>query len=317
MVKCGYTSAGTQRWKCSRCLKVSCRKRQDVSKNNTSRLMRNWLLGMDSISKISKKIGITRRALTKRFSNIKKLPRIPLKKLESEIILVLDGTFISKDRILLIAYDLISRQPLAWAFTNRECFSSWFKLLSSIKTKHQVTALVSDGQKGLIKAIQMLFPRVPHQRCIAHIVRRSLAWLTRNPKTEAGLELRQLILKLKNVRSKELVLIWKQYFELWNEKYSEFLKEKSINPLTQKSWFTHRRVRAIRSLIKNSLGSMFWYVANPNIPNTTNVVEGGLNSQLSELLRRHRGITRKQKEALATCFLYSQRKAILSTRKFS
>lgn len=317
MVKCGHTSAGTQRWKCFKCLKVSCRKREDVAKSNMSRLMRNWLLGMNSISDISTKIGITRRALTKRFSNIKKLPRISLKKLGKEIILILDGTYISKDRVLLIAYDLISEQPIAWAFTSRECFDSWVRLLSKIKTKHIVSALVSDGQKGLIKAIQMLFPDIPHQRCIAHIVRRSLAWLTRRPKTEAGLELRHLILKLKNVKSEELVLLWKKDFRLWDEKHRDFLKQKSNNPLTQKSWFTHRRVRAIRSLIKNALTSMFCYIKNLNIPNTTNSVEGGINSQLSELLRRHRGITRKQKEALATCFLYSKRKAILSTRKFS
>jgi len=279
--------------------------------------MRNWLLGTNTLAEISKKISITRRALTKRFSKIKKLLRVALKKLGKEIILILDGTLISKDRVLLIVYDFISKQPLAWAFTNRECFHSWVKLLSRVQAKHRVAALVSDGQKGLIKALQMLFPGIPHQRCIAHIVRRSLAWLTRKPKTEAGLELRLLILKLKNVQSKELVLLWKQYFKLWDEKHREFLKEKSLNPLTQKSWFTHRRVRAIRSLIKHALPSMFWYITNPNIPNTTNSVEGGINSQLSELLRRHRGITRKQKEALATCFLYSKRKAILSTRKFS
>lgn len=317
MVKCGFTSAGTQRWKCSLCLKVSCRKRKDVSKNNTSCLMRNWLLGMNSISDIAKKIGITRRALTKRFSNIKKLPRIPLKKLGKEIVLILDGTQISKNRILLVVYELVSEQPLAWAFTNRECFNSWFKLLSTVKAKYQITALASDGQKGLIKAIQMLFPGIPHQRCLIHIVRRSTTWLTRRPKTEAGIELRAHILKLKYVKSVELALAWKEYFKLWDKKHHEFLKEKSINPLTQKSWFTHRRIRSIRSLIKNALEGMFWYTTNPNIPNTTNAVEGGINSELSELLRRHRGVTIKQKEALATCFLYSKRNAILSTRKFS
>lgn len=277
--------------------------------------MRRWLLGMDSLSEISKKIGISRKALSKRFSGIKKFPRISLKKLGKEIILILDGTLISKDRVLLVVYELMSEQPLAWAFTHRECFSSWVKLLSGIKNKYQVTALASDGQKGLIKAIQELFPDIPHQRCIAHIVRRSLAWLTRRPKTEAGAELRRHILKLKSVKSEDLAITWQQTFESWDEKHREFLKQKSVNPLTQKSWFTHRRVRAIRSLIKNAIPSMFRYIANPNIPNTTNSVEGGINSQLSELLRRHRGITRKQKEALATCFLYSKRKASLSTRK--
>ena len=277
--------------------------------------MERWLLGMNSLTTLARELGVSRKTLSQRFSRIIKINRIKLKPLFKNLILVIDGTAISSDRILLVVYELLSDQPLTWVFVSRECFYGWFRLLSNIKKKYQATAIVSDGQKGLIKAINMLFPGIPHQRCIAHIVRRACAWLTLRPKTEAGIELRQHILKLKNIKSIKEAMVWKNYFVVWEEKYYEFLKEKSVNFLTGKTWFTHRKVRSVRSLIKNALLDMFWYTNNSNIPNTTNTVEGGINSPLSELLRRHRGITRKQKEALVTRFLYSRRRTRLSTRK--
>jgi len=53
--------------------------------------------------------------------------------------------------------------------------------------------VVGDGQKGLLKAVREVFPRAKVQRCVVHVHRQAMAWLTRNPKTDAGRELRQLV----------------------------------------------------------------------------------------------------------------------------
>ncbi|OGF79539.1 hypothetical protein A2926_01140 [Candidatus Giovannonibacteria bacterium RIFCSPLOWO2_01_FULL_44_40] len=227
---------------------------------------------------------------------------------------MLDGTTISKQTALIVAYDTISNQPLAWSFVSRERFASWHPLLIRISSHYQPRAIVSDGQKGLLKASKSVFPDTLHQRCIAHIIRLSLAWLTRNPQTFAGQELRVLVRALARTKTFSDAHRWRDSFAIWNTQHESFLKEKSVNPLTGRRWYTHRKLRAVRSLILRALPNMFLFVADPRIPNTTNVVEGGINAPLAELLHRHRGITEQQKKALVTRFLYARRRRKLPTR---
>lgn len=263
---------------------------------------------MISISDLAKRLKIHRTTLSRKFSKTKNVSkRIPLKTLPSEMVLILDGTWISKIKLLSLAYEYLSDQPLAWSFDDYESYASWKELLLEIKCRFNVAAIVSDGQKGLKKAIGEVFPKALHQRCLAHVIRLSLAWLTRNPKTKAGEDLRNIVLTLSKAKTKIEADVWKKSFELWNEYYNSFLQQKSFNPVTGRNWFTHRKLRAVRSLIKNALPGLFRCLEDRRIPNTTNVVEGGINSPISELLRRHRGITEKQKELLVSDFLRSRR----------
>ena len=270
---------------------------------------------MVSISDLAKKSRVHRTTISRRFSNVKTQPKIlPLNSLPSELILVLDATQIASKKLLSLVYEYTSSQPLAWSFPERESYFSWQELLTVIKLHFRVMAVVSDGQKGLRKAIKEVFPEAIHQRCIAHVIRLSLAWLTKNPQTEAGKLLRDLVLILSEVKTEAEGKIWSKSFILWNEKYDFFLKEKSHNPLTGRSWPTHKKLRAVRSLIKNALPDLFWFLKNEKIPSTTNIVEGGINALISESLRRHRGIKIEQKEQLICEFLRDRRKRKLSTR---
>ena len=188
------------------------------------------------------------------------------------------------------------------------------QLLSHVQERFMPHALVSDGQKGLQKAIKMIFPGITHQRCLAHVIRLSLAWLTRNPQTDAGKDLRVLVRELARVKAENQAAFWHSAFSSWHQQYGEFLKEKSCNPETNRKWHTHRKLRAVRSLVLNALPNLFWFVSDKHIPNTTNAVEGGINSPLAELLHRHRGITEAQKKSLVRRFLYARRKKKLPTR---
>jgi transposase-like protein len=239
---------------------------------------------------------------------------MPLRQLPDTLVLVLDGTRIAFDLVVLIAYEYISHQPLAWAFVEREKFESWGQFLMVIEQKHAVRAFVSDGQKGLKKAIALLFPQALHQRCIAHVVRLSLAWLTKRPQSEAGRELRSLVSTLHRVKTNGDALQWEEDILNWDERHATFLSDKSINPATGRKWYTHRKLRAVRSLVLNALPDLFRYTNDARIPNTTNNVEGGINSPLKELLSRHRGITKKQKMLLVSQYLYNRRREKLPTR---
>lgn len=315
MIKHGLTKVGTQRWRCCFCEKTSVRKRKDVSDNNTKKLKESWLGGFKSLSDIAKEKGVRRETLSRKLSALPVSFKLnKLKPLPKKLILILDGKNISKDDTLMLSYEYLSDQPFAWLFNEKENFDSWFALLNRIKKSYEVEAVVSDGQKGLIKAVKTVFGEIPHQRCVVHIKRFCLSRLTLNPKTEAGKDLRVLVCDICKIRTKNETKNWEDAFWKWNEKYKNFLKEKSINPLTGKGWYTHRKLRAVRSHIKNALNEMFLYTKNDKIPNTTNCVEGGVNSPLTELLWRHRGITNEEKRLLVLSYLSRRRKTKLTTR---
>jgi transposase-like protein len=80
-------------------------------------------------------------------------------------------------------------------FSNGEHFEEIKEDLNNlIKLGVQIESITTDGHKSILKAIKKSLPDARAQRCLVHIQRMCLLWLTRFPKHLAGLELRQLVL---------------------------------------------------------------------------------------------------------------------------
>lgn len=307
-MRCGFTAAGTQRWRCSACNAVRIRKRPDTAVRNRQLLKERWLAGHETLSGIGKRLGRHRTMLARQFRTLPdRARRIPLRQVAG-VVLVVDGIRLAEGCDALIAHDALSGQPLAWSFSVRERYASWHALLSHIRNAHEVLGIVSDGQKGLKKAIRELIPEVPHQRCIAHVTRLSRAWLTRHPRSIAGAELLALIRCLGCARTVPEADAWADAFLQWQARHLEFLREKSLNPETGRAWYTHRRLRAMRSLVKNALPDLFRFIDDARLPNTTNHVEGGINAEIARLLDRHRGTTLARRRMLVSAFLFKKRR---------
>lgn len=50
----------------------------------------------------------------------------------------------------------------------------------------QIDSITTDGRKAMLKAIKKVVPGVLVQRCLVHIQRMCLLWLTANPTYDAG-----------------------------------------------------------------------------------------------------------------------------------
>lgn len=87
---------------------------------------------------------------------------------------------------------------MSWLFAERESFASWLLFLQCLP---EPDTAVIDGQKGLLAAIQCLWPLAKIQRCIVHIEGLARIKLTRQPKTSAGKELLALVKRLFSVRT--------------------------------------------------------------------------------------------------------------------
>ena len=173
-------------------------------------------------------------------------------------------------------------------------------------------AIVCDGQRGMLKAIKERFPQVIIQRCQFHVIQYCLGRLTKNPESLAAWELRQLVLDISKVKTKSDLNRWLFRYKDWYQTHHRFLKEKTyqsneLTPTGRRRWhYTHGRLHAAHSHLKNSMPNIFMYIKYPRIPNTTNFVEGAINSPMQEKLRLHRGLTLSQRRVLIAHYLNSK-----------
>jgi hypothetical protein len=142
-------------------------------------------------------------------------------------------------------------------------------------------AAVVDGRRGLAT----VFKDIPVQICHFHQMKTVTKYLTRRPETEAGQELRSIMLTLPRTNEKEftkLLLIWKK-------KYSYILIEKTYVTGTKHWYYTHKKVRSAYKSLETNLPFLFTYQKYPklNIPNTTNTIDGYFASVKKKVAAHH------------------------------
>jgi transposase-like protein len=144
-------------------------------------------------------------------------------------IYILDGVYLSgRENATLICRTMTGQ--LAWDFTQRETLKSWADFLGTLP---EPRAVVIDGQKGLLAAVQCQYPSVLVQRCIVHIERLARIKLTRHPKTAAGRKLLSLVQQIFNVRTKRQRRRWLRAYRHWEKQYAGFLKQRSEGKSTE------------------------------------------------------------------------------------
>lgn len=154
----------------------------------------------------------------------------------------------------------------------------------------QLESITTDGHKSILKAIKKSLPDVIVQRCLVHIQRMCLIWLTKYPKHIAGQELRRLVLMLLQIKTSNDQLSWKRALDEWQKRHKDYLNEKTFNSETGRYWYTHKLLRRSHQTIKRAMPNMFHYLSNPKIPATTNGIEGYF-SHLKNHLDIHRGLS--------------------------
>jgi hypothetical protein len=172
-----------------------------------------------------------------------------------------------------------------------------------IKLGVQIESITTDGHKSILKAIRKTIPEVIVQRCLVHIQRMCLLWLTRFPKHLAGQELRRLVLLLLDIKTDNDRLYWAQQLDRWYAHHRHYLQEKTINQQTGRYWYTHKLLRRSYFTIKRALPNMFHHLTNPRIPATTNGIEGFF-SHLKNHLDLHRGLTLEHRINFIKWYVY-------------
>lgn len=163
--------------------------------------------------------------------------------------------------------------------------------------------MLLDGLSNIIKAVRKVSPNTIIQRCVVHIQREVLIWLTRRPKSQAGIELRQIIRKLHLINNKELWGYWVVDLVHWYEKHKDYINEKTYNPYSKRYWFTHKSIRRSFIHIKRALPDMFHYLDNLDIPKSTNGLESFFG-HLKQNISLHRGLSKDHYKNYIKWYLY-------------
>ena len=115
-------------------------------------------------------------------------------------------------------------------FTDKEDYFEMKEDLENlIKLGIQIESVTTDGHKSILKAIKNAIPDAKVQRCLVHIQRMCLIWLTRYPKHIAGQELRRIVLMLLKIKTENDKTYWIQEFNHWFERHKAYINEKTFN----------------------------------------------------------------------------------------
>ena len=203
----------------------------------------------------------------------------------------MDAQYFRRTFGVMVFRDWLSRENVLWYYVNNERIALYEKGINELKEKgFKVLGIVADGKKGLMERFEE-----PIQMCQFHQIQNVRRYITNNPKLQAGIELKQITERLTKTDRPGFEF----WLNMWFVKWQDFLKERTIDPVTGRKTFTHRRLRSAYRSLKTNIQYLFVYLdhLDINMPNTTNSLEGSF-AHVKDKVRLHRGLKLDRKKKL-------------------
>ena len=142
-----------------------------------------------------------------------------------------------------------------------------------------------DGNQQIAWALRRTWPKIMLQRCLVHVQRQGLSWCRQRPKRIDAAALRMLFLQLSAVSTYEQRDQFLTDVNCWEQRFGQPIEDK---PGHGKVFGDLKRAR---SMLLKALPDLFHFLKDPNIPRSTNGLEGYF-SRMKKLYRNHCGLTR-------------------------
>ena len=160
----------------------------------------------------------------------------------------------------------------------------------------------------MLKALRIRWPRVLIQRCQFHVIHQVNTLLTKHPELVPAQHFQELVGKIVRVKTRDDLKQWLTAYKQWHGHFGSFLKEKTyqqkLTPTGRPKWsYTHGRLHQAHSHLKNAFPNLFQYMKYPQIPNTSNRIEGGINAQIQRHIDFHRGTNLFQRRQIIAALL--------------
>ena len=191
------------------------------------------------------------------------------KVIPQKIVLIIDTTYFKKFGLMVFRSSNL-KENLLWKIVKYETNTEYkLGIQELMNDGFKVVGIVADGRQGLKK----LFPDIPFQLCQFHQFQTVTKYISKNPKLEASKELKEIMMILKETD----FVSFEFWIKRWHQKWREFLAEKTVDPITKKSSFTHQRLRQAFFSIRRNLLYLFtfeFHSKSIKIQNTTNSLDG-------------------------------------------
>ncbi|MDP4008220.1 MAG: hypothetical protein Q8P68_03445 [Candidatus Peregrinibacteria bacterium] len=254
---------------------------------------RKYASGRQTLYELGKELQVCPKTLRKHFDRHYPITG-EIKVSERPVNLVMDATFFKRgDGVMVLR---ANGKNLLWREVETEKADDYEELISGLQFAGTVfSSFTIDGKRGVLHMLLRKFPGVPVQYCQFHQMQTITIYLSKKPKLEAGKELRRLALTLPETDRKTFT----DDLNKWHEKWESFLGEKSVDPLTRRWHFTHRRLKSAYRSLKTNLPYLFTYLDfhELKIPNTTNSCDGSF-AHWKGKLGVHRGLAKKRKQKM-------------------
>jgi hypothetical protein len=271
------------------------RRRDDVTRRHELEQFLGWLLGKHSQREAAKGSARTLRRRTAWCWDVQ--PKLgPVESAHHQVLI--DGVWIGTWCLLIAVTEQL--QVLAWQWCARESIPAWEALFRQIPAPQVV---VCDGGTGIAAAVRTIWPGTRIQRCLFHVQLNVRQHLTLKPRTDAGRRLLALSRMLSQVRTIEDAIGWQQHLDAWWQAHGHLTRERTY--FRNGQWgFTHERLRKAWLLLRKLArsGTLFTYLEH-DCARTTSPLEGGINSQIKNVLRDHRGMSEEHMKRAAEWFL--------------
>lgn len=244
---------------------------------------------------MSKTFKVSESTIKRRISQV--MVGFNLKLPPCKIVGLMDTTYWGRNWGLLVIKDAVSGKVLWRKYIKQERLIDYKQGVDYLEQLGFVfDGIVCDGLKGMFQQ----FAQYKVQMCQFHQVAIIRRYITNNPKLEAGKELKQLSKMLTKTDKDSFQAV----FDFWCKKWADFLKERSIDPITGKSRYVHKKLRSAYLSIKRNLPFLFVWYDNPelHIPNTNNALEGSF-TDLKNKLRNHNGLSKQNRKRFIDEFL--------------
>ena len=278
--------AGKQRYKCNDCGKQFLGGKRIIS--NT--IWEEYTKGKQSYAQLALKYGCSIRTIQRKIDSVQISKQSHF---VSTANVLIDTTYFGRTFGVMVFKDSISGQILYKQYVKYETNLLYLEGIKEIARRGiSIQSIICDGRKGLFK----LFGEIPVQMCQFHQIQIVTRYLTRKPKSDCAIELRQLALQLTYLRKAPFSIL----LQHWYEKWESYINERTIStaPNTKrKSHYTHKRLRSAYLSLNRNMSWLFTCEEFQElmIPNTTNAIDG-VFANLKNKLRNHNGLSLARKK---------------------
>jgi len=232
-------------------------------------------------------------------------------------VLGIDGKWLRRQGVVMVYRDVTHKQNLYQSFWPSESYHAIqtdLEKLTKLLGGNLPSGVVSDWKGSIVAGVAVYLPGIPHQRCLAHVVREAKRLLPKKSPFLATRILRWIASQLPEITTKEKKRDWLALLIKWEKRFDYLLTERTIKTKDnaiglngrvkkqKKWWYTHSNLRAGFRLLTKDWRPFFVHLDHPQIPNSNNSLEG-VNSQAKKRLLQHRGMKTPQQASFLFWYL--------------